>query len=85
MVEHKTCIGCKWNNYPTCRGIIMDTGNEMPIDNLSQGFNCGVRDLLEVVDFSREIKSELKIKTEELEERIIALEEKTKDLRPSPT
>lgn len=44
MTEHDVCVGCKWNNYPTCDGTIID-GSKMNIENLVETFLCGVKDL----------------------------------------
>lgn len=68
-MEHKTCKGCKWNNYPTCKGTIMDNGNEMNIENLRPIFKCGQKDLDIIADFTPK-----KTRLEVLEERIIELE-----------
>ena len=67
MTKHKICEGCKFNNYPTCSGTIMDGGNEMNIENLKEGFSCGQKDSLEITDFSIKIKSDLGLKIEDLE------------------
>ncbi len=74
MVENKICIGCQWNNYPTCSGTIMDDGNEMNIENLRSGFQCGQKDDVNITDFSIVKKSVSELKMKELEARIMALE-----------
>ena len=76
-MEHKVCKGCQYNNYPTCKGIIMIDGNEMGIDNLRDVFQCGQKDEEHIVDFSIKRKTDLEL-------RIEALEEKTKDLNIEP-
>lgn len=75
MTEHKICKGCKWNNYPTCKGSIMFNGSEMNIENLKPSFKCGHKDKLEVTDFSIKKKSALELKIEELEAKIKKLED----------
>ncbi len=72
MVEHETCIGCQWNNYPTCRGTIMEDGNEMNITQLRPIFTCGQKDLLNITDFSGYI-SEFKLLKDRLDRFIIGL------------
>lgn len=54
----------------------MFDGNEMNIENLRVGFECGQKDIPELKDFSIKIKSEADLKIEALEERIIELENK---------
>lgn len=72
-MEHKVCKGCKWNNYPTCKGTIID-GIEMNVEKLNDQFQCGVKDMINVYEISRSpSKSDLELRVE-------ALEEKTKDL-----
>ena len=44
MTIHKECLGCKWENYPTCKGTIMFDGEEMSIENLKKGFKCGQKE-----------------------------------------
>ena len=51
----------------------MENGTEMNIENLRPLFNCGQKDDPIITDFSIKIKSEIEL-------RIEALEEKTKDL-----
>jgi len=70
MGEHKVCKGCKNNNYPTCSGTIMFDGNEMNIENLKPMFQCGQKDEPELTDFSIQVKSELQLKIEDLQEQI---------------
>lgn len=72
VMEHKKCKGCRWNNYPICEGIIMSTGEFMNIDKLRSSFRCGQKEL-DVIDDHTPKKSDLEL-------RIEALEEKTKDL-----
>ena len=73
MGEHKVCKGCGWNKYPLCEGTIISNGEFLNIENLKPGFECGQKDELKINDFSIKIKPELEL-------RIEALEEKTKDL-----
>lgn len=75
-MTNKICKDCKWNNYPTCKGIIMHDGNEMRIDYLSPNFQCGRKDMENSVDFSIEIKTDAEKKINELEFRISELEKK---------
>lgn len=70
MTENKICKGCKYNNYPTCKGTIMDDGNEMNIENLSSNFRCGQKDMDNITDFSIKVKSELELKVEDLQRQI---------------
>lgn len=74
MTEHKVCNGCKWNNYPTCSGTIMQSGNEMNIENLTKGFGCGQKELDGITDFSIKIKSDLEKQIEEIIKRLEKLE-----------
>ena len=76
-MEHKTCVGCRWNNYPICDGTIMGSGDEMNIEKLSINFRCGQKYLLDVSDYSikpTEIELlqqevlDLKLRIENLEE-----------------
>jgi len=76
MVENKVCKGCKWNHYPECHGTKMFDGSYMRIDNLRPTFNCGQKNDLEMMDFSISKKSDLEIRIEELESKIIELESK---------
>lgn len=70
MSEHKICKGCKYNNYPTCKGTIMNDGNEMNIENLKSGFQCGQKDMDNITDFSVKTKSDLELKINDLQEQI---------------
>lgn len=70
MVEHKICKGCKYNNYPTCKGMIMHDGNEMNIEKLRPGFQCGQKDMDNITDFSIKVKSKLELKIDDLQEQI---------------
>lgn len=77
IVEHEVCKGCKWNNYPICNGTIMPDGEFMNIENLNPGFQCGVKDMESIKDYSIRTKSEveeIKEKMAELEDRINSLE-----------
>ena len=76
MTEHEICKGCRWNDYPNCLGTKMFDGEFMNIENLKPGFSCGKKDELEMKDFSFKPKSESELKMEELEARILELEEK---------
>ena len=76
MTEHEVCKGCRWNNYPICLGTKMFDGNFMNIERMRHGFNCGQKDLLEAKDFSIHVKSETELKIEELEARLLELENK---------
>ena len=73
MTEHKVCKGCRWNKYPECLGTIMMDGIFMNIENLKIGFECGQKEDDKMMDFSIKPKSDLELRVE-------ALEEKTKDL-----
>lgn len=80
MTEHKVCIGCIWNNYPTCKGTIMEDGSEMDITTLREGFQCGQKDNPQITDFSIKIKTEIELiqeKNAEFETRIAESEAKT--------
>ena len=74
-MEHKVCKDCIWNRYPECYGTIMDNKKYMNIENLRTGFRCGQKDRLEVDDLSFKEKTDLELKTEDLEERIKKIEE----------
>lgn len=76
MTEHEVCNGCRWNDYPNCLGTKMFDGEFMNIEKLKPGFSCGKKDELEMMDFSFKPKSESELKMEELEARILELEEK---------
>lgn len=71
-MEHKTCKNCKWNEYPICKGTIMDDGNYMNIENLKPNFRCGQKDLLELTNFSIQEKSKLEL----LEKKVLEIEKK---------
>ncbi|KKM82982.1 hypothetical protein LCGC14_1314010 [marine sediment metagenome] len=71
-MEHEICKKCKWNNYPTCSGIIL-YGTEMNIEHNKIGFICGTKDETERVEFTK-TKTESEIKIEELEARIKVME-----------
>lgn len=73
MTENKLCKGCKYNNYPTCKGFIMYSREEMNIENLRLGFSCGQKDMDEITDFSIKKKSELELKIEDLQNQINSL------------
>ena len=73
MTEHEICKGCIFNKYPLCEGTKMEDGTFMNISNLNVVFECGQKDK-EMTDFSIKYKSELELKIEELEARIIELE-----------
>ena len=71
---HEGCKECKWNKYPECLCKIERDGSYFRIDNLVESYCCiGFRDGDKVYDDSIKIKSDLEV-------RIDALEEKTKDL-----
>lgn len=70
MVEHEVCNGCKNNNYPECLGTKMFNGNYMNIENLRPGFQCGQKDTDNITDFSIEVKSDLQLKIDDLQEQI---------------
>ncbi|KKM18263.1 hypothetical protein LCGC14_1667540 [marine sediment metagenome] len=74
MTEHKVCVGCKFNNYPTCKGLVFD-GIEMNIEHMRDGFICGTKDKTERVKFTK-TKTESELKIDELEARILELEKK---------
>ena len=75
-MEHKTCKGCKWNNYPACKGTIID-GIEMNIEKLNISFLCGVKDMDNIHEISRmPSKSDLELRVEVLEEKVNELETK---------
>ena len=76
-IEHKICKGCQYNHYPECHGTKMFGGNYMNIENLKPMFQCGQKNDSILTDFSFKPKSELEL-------RIEALEEKTKDLSEVP-
>ena len=76
MTEHETCEGCRYNKYPLCEGTKMEDGNFMNIENLRPIFNCGRKDSDNIMDFSIKFKSELELKIEGLEVRIVELESK---------
>jgi hypothetical protein len=73
-MEHKICKGCRWNKYPLCEGTRMDTEKFMNIENLKTNFKCGQKDRDNIDDLSFRPKTEIEL-------RIEALEEKTKDLK----
>ncbi len=75
MSENKTCKGCKWNEFPICKGIIQENGNFKRIDNLRPIFGCGVKDMLIPLDNSIRIKSDSEKKIIDLESRIKVLED----------
>lgn len=52
MVVNIVCIGCQHNNYPTCKGTIMENGNEMNIENIRVDFICGQKSKSVVTDHS---------------------------------
>ena len=74
MMEHEVCKWCRHNNYPSCKGTIMEDGNEMNIEKLNINFKCGQKIIDKPMDFSVLYKSELEIKMETLEARILELE-----------
>jgi len=76
MTEHKTCKGCKWNNYPYCNGLILHNGEYMKIDDKKPSFECGLKEDISITDLSIVKKSELELKINELEQRIAELETK---------
>ena len=76
MREKEICKGCKWNHYPKCHGTILEDGSYPNIDNLRPGFDCGRKDGDTVKDWSIKKKTVLELRIEELENRIITLEEK---------
>lgn len=75
MTEHKVCEGCQWNNYPICLGTKMFNGNYMNIENLKEGFQCGQKDLDSITDFSIQVKSDLELKLDDLQQQINDLKE----------
>ena len=77
MSEHKVCKGCIWNHYPECYGTIMDSEKYMKIDKLKPDFECGQKDLDGITDFSIKTKSDLELRMEEVETKILELEAKT--------
>lgn len=81
-VEHKVCKGCGWNKYPICNGLIFD-GVPMNIENLKPLFICGTKDESIAVEF-KPTATEAELKIEELEARLVTVEEKTKDLSELP-
>lgn len=74
MVEHKICKGCRFNKYPLCEGTKMGDGNYMNIENLKPIFQCGQKNELEFTDFSIIEKSNIELRIEDLERKIIELE-----------
>ena len=77
MTEHSVCIDCKWNNYPLCHGTKGFDGNYINIERQNINFKCGQKNLLVMTDLSLvEMKSSEQIKIEQLEARILALEDK---------
>lgn len=76
MSEHKNCIDCQYNNYPLCQGTKMEDENYMNIEKLKRGFICGQKDHEKLTDFSIKYKSDLELKVEALEAKILKLEEK---------
>lgn len=66
MTEHKVCKGCRWNEYPICKGTKMEYGY-INIENRKPGFQCGQKDDSNMRDFSIKIKSELELRVEVLE------------------
>ena len=74
MTEHKVCVGCKWNEYPLCKGSIMLDGNYMNIDKLHEEFQCGVK----LRDTPKDHSIIEKSKIELLEDRIKVLEDAKK-------
>lgn len=70
-MEHKICEDCKWNKYPLCMGIKME--DYMNIENLNDDFQCGQKDLDNMMDFSIREKTKLEL----LEERVETLESGT--------
>lgn len=79
MPEHKVCKGCRWNGYPICLGTILDSGNNMNIENLRPGFQCGQKENSVINDLSIKIKLELDLKLEDIEARIKVLEDAGKE------
>lgn len=75
-MENEICKGCQWNNYPTCKGTIMFDGLEMNIEKLRPGFSCGQKNKDNLMDFSIQNKSETELKIEDLEARLLELENK---------
>jgi len=67
MTENKICKGCQYNNYPTCKGTIMDNGNEMNIETLKAGFRCGQKYDVIITDFSIKKKTELELLQDQVE------------------
>ena len=84
MTEHEICKGCNWNKYPLCEGIKMYDGNFMNIENLTDQFQCGLKDKKEMIYQSIVTKSEAELKIEDLEARLAAVESKTADLSELP-
>ncbi len=74
MTEHELCKGCKWNNYPICDGSIFDNV-KMDISNLDDDFKCGQK-YEDLVDDQPAFQDTQKIRIEELEARILELENK---------
>ena len=74
MTIHKECLGCKWEDFPYCKGTKMFDGGFMNIENLSPNFDCGKKNEDEIMDLSYIPKTQQELKIEELENRIKILE-----------
>ena len=57
----------------------MSNGEEMNIENLRKGFQCGQRDDIKITNFSIIIKTNDQIKLEDHEQRIKVLEAAKKE------
>ena len=70
-IMHIVCKGCKWNNYPTCNGLIFD-GIPMNIENLKPLFICGTKDEDTSAEF-KPTKSILETKITDLENEVVSI------------